>query len=67
MSKEPRRLPALGFAGFEDSPAAGGGRRRKPRWQLNPLREPSAGEATMEARRILPEHEVEQGIGRVPK
>jgi hypothetical protein len=32
----PPRLPRLGFAGFENSAAAAGGRRRGRRWQLWP-------------------------------
>jgi hypothetical protein len=62
MPDKHRKLPALGFAGFEDSPAAGG-RRRKPTWPLNPLREPHAGEASDRARRLLSEPELLQGTG----
>ena len=39
MPDKPRKLLPLGFAGFEDSPAAAGGSRRKARWSLRP-REP---------------------------
>jgi hypothetical protein len=46
MPDKPRKLPALGFAGFEDSSAAGG-RRRKSRWAINPMR----AEATWPASR----------------
>jgi hypothetical protein len=63
MAKAPPRLPKLGFAGFEDSPAAGGGRRRKPEYLIRPFEEPG-NSATAEARRILPEAKVQQGIGR---
>ena len=38
MPDKPRKLPALGFAGFEDSSAAGGTGRRKARYVINPLR-----------------------------
>jgi hypothetical protein len=37
--ERPRRLPPLGFAGFEASSAAAGRRRRKSRWAINPLRD----------------------------
>ena len=63
--KPPRKLPALGFAGFEDSPAAAG-YRRKRRWPLRPMYEPSAGAATDAARRFLKEDQVLQGLGRKP-
>jgi hypothetical protein len=63
MPDKPRKLPALGFAGFEDSPAAGG-RRRKPTWPLRPMYEPSAGEASDAARRLVGEDQVLQGLGR---
>jgi hypothetical protein len=63
MPDERPRLPKLGFAGFEDSPAAGG-RRRKATWPLRPLHDPSAGEATDAARRFVNEDQVLQGLGR---
>jgi hypothetical protein len=66
MPDKPRKLPPLGFAGFEASAAAGGRSRRKPMWSLHPLREPGDA-ATMEARRILDEDQVQAGIGRRPK
>jgi hypothetical protein len=59
----PRKLPALGFAGFEDSSAAGG-RRRRATWSLRPMHEPSAGEAPDAARRLVKEAELLQGLGR---
>lgn len=51
MADKPRKLPPLGFAGFEDSSAAGG-RRRKATWPLRPMHEPSEG-ATADASRFL--------------
>jgi len=63
MPDKPRKLPALGFAGFDDSPAAGG-RRRKATWPLRPTHDPSAGEATDAARCFVTEAEVLQGLGR---
>jgi hypothetical protein len=66
MPDNPRKLPALGFAGFEDSPAAGG-RRRNTRWPLRPLHDPSAGEATDAARRFVGEDALLQGLGRKPE
>jgi hypothetical protein len=57
------KLPRLGFAGFEDSPAAAG-RRRRATWSINPMREPGAGEATDAARRLLNEDQVLEGLGR---
>lgn len=65
MPEQPRKLPALGFGGFEDSSAAGG-RRRKVTWPLRPTHDPSAGEATDAARRLVGEAEVLQGLGRKP-
>lgn len=38
MPEPPRKLPELGFAGFEASSAAAGRGRRKPGWPLNPMR-----------------------------
>jgi hypothetical protein len=62
-NNNPPKPLAIGWAGFENSPAAAGHRRRRTGWALNPLREP-VNAATAEARRILPEREVEQGLGR---
>jgi hypothetical protein len=43
MPEQPRKLPPLGFAGFEDSRAAAGRPRRKVRWSLRPMHEPCEG------------------------
>jgi hypothetical protein len=64
MPDKPPKLPPLGFAGFEDSGAAAGRSRRKPRWSLRPMHEPNAGEASDAARRFVKEGEVLQGLGR---
>ena len=66
MPDKPPKLPPLGFAGFEDSSAAGG-RRRKATWPLRPMHEPSAGEASDAARRLVKEDELLQGLGRKPE
>ena len=63
MPDKPRKLPPLGFGGFEDSSAAGG-RRRRATWPLRPMHEPGDSQATDAARRIVGEGEVLQGLGR---
>lgn len=59
------KLPALGFAGFEDSPAAAGRPRRKAMWSLRPVHEPSDSQAA-DAGRFVKEAQVLQGLGRKP-
>lgn len=63
MPEQPPKLPPLGFAGFENSPAAAG-HRRKPTWPLRPMRAPHDSQATDAARRFVREAEVLQGLGR---
>jgi hypothetical protein len=63
MPDKPPKLPPLGFAGFEDSPAAGG-RRRKATWSLRPMQVPQDSQATDAARRFVNEAELMQGLGR---
>jgi hypothetical protein len=65
MPDNPRKLPAIGFAGFEDSPAAGG-RPRKASWSLRPMEAPRDTQAADAARRFVNEAEVLQGLGRKP-
>jgi hypothetical protein len=60
---KPRKLPPLGFAGFEDSPAAAGRPRRKAKWSLRPVREPSDG-AAVGAGRFIKEADLCAGLGR---
>jgi hypothetical protein len=63
MPDKPRKLPALGFAGFEDSSAAAGHSRRKGRWAINPLR--AEARASAEGGRLAGlEGELLQGLGR---
>lgn len=64
-TNRPPKLPRLGFASFGPD-ALGQGMRRKPRWSINPLREPSAGQASDTARRFVNEDEVLQRLGRKP-
>jgi len=45
LNKPPRKLPELGFAGFEASCAAAGHGRRTGRWPLRPTQEPSDSQA----------------------
>jgi len=63
MPDKPPRLPRLGFAGFEDSRAAAGHARRKPRWWLRPTGEEHDGQAA-DAGRFVKEAELYAGIGR---
>jgi hypothetical protein len=66
MPDKPRKLPRLGFAGFEDSSAAGGTGRRKSRWAINPLR--AEARASAEGARLATlEGELMQGLGRKPE
>jgi hypothetical protein len=59
----PRKLPSLGFGGFEDSRAAAGTGRRKSRWSLNPLR--AEARASVEGARLAGlEGELLAGLGR---
>jgi hypothetical protein len=63
MPDQPQKLPAIGWAGFEDSPAAAGRSCRKARWAINPLR--AEGRASAEAARFTSlEGELMQGLGR---
>jgi hypothetical protein len=51
------------FAGFENSAAAAGRSRRKPRWAISPLR--AEASASAEAARFSNlEAELRQGLGR---
>jgi hypothetical protein len=59
----PRKLPELGFAGFEASSAAAGRPRRKATWSLRPVHDPSEG-AAVDAGRFVTETELYAGIGR---
>jgi hypothetical protein len=63
MPDQPPKLPALGFAGFEDSPAAAGRSRRRSTWSLRPNGEPSEAMAA-DAARLVDAAAVLQGIGR---
>jgi hypothetical protein len=65
MSDKPPKLPQLGFAGFEASSAAAGHGRRRSRWALRPMREPSEGEA-VDASRFVKEADLCAGLGRKP-
>jgi hypothetical protein len=65
MPDENRKLPALGWAGFEDSRAAAGRRRRKATWSLRPMHEASDG-ATVDASRFLKARDLCAGLGRKP-
>jgi hypothetical protein len=59
----PRKLPPLGFAGFEASSAAAGRPRRK--WSLRPG--PEAGEgAAVDAGRFVKEADLCAGLGKKP-
>jgi hypothetical protein len=65
MPDEPPKMPALGFAGFENSAGATGRSRRKSRWAINPLR--AEASATAEAARFSNlEGELMQSLGRKP-
>jgi hypothetical protein len=66
MADTPRKLPALGFAGFENSPAAGG-RRRKNQWPLRPMEVPQGSKASDAACRFVNEADVCAGLGRKPE
>jgi hypothetical protein len=59
----PPKLPAIGWAGFEKSPAAAGHGRRKSRWAINPLRDGARASAES-ARFSSLEAELLQGLGR---
>jgi hypothetical protein len=63
MPTKPPKLPPLGFAGFEDSAAAGGGRRRGRRWQLFPVKDPGADQDA-DVSRWANEAELMAGLGR---
>jgi hypothetical protein len=63
MPDKPPKLPALGFAGFEDSSAAAGGSRRKATWSLRPTDEGHDSQAA-EASRLVKEAELCAGLGR---
>jgi hypothetical protein len=65
MPEKPTKLPAIGWAGFENSPAAAGHGRRKPRWSLRPTVELGEG-ATADAGRFVKGAEVLRGLGRKP-
>jgi hypothetical protein len=66
MTDKPRKLPRLGFAGFEDSSAAAGTGRRKPRWAINPLRD--GARASAEGARLASLADgIARGIGRKPE
>jgi hypothetical protein len=63
MPDQPRKLPAIGWAGFEDSSSARGSSRRKSRWSVNPLRD--GARVSAEAARFSSlESELMQGLGR---
>jgi hypothetical protein len=66
MPARPPKLPALGFAGFEDSPAAGGGRRRRSRWSIRPTEEPGERLAA-DAARFVDQAALYAGLGRRPE
>jgi hypothetical protein len=59
--KPPKTKPPGNLAAFD--PLSRG--RRKPRWSLRPMREPSEGEA-VDAARFVKEAELMQGLGRKP-
>ena len=66
MPDKPRKLPALGFAGFENSSAAAGHGRRRTRWAINPMR--AEAHASAEGGRLAAlEGELMQGLGRKPE
>lgn len=62
----PAKLPALGFGGFENSPAAAGPGRRKARWSINPLRDEARASA-VDARLASIADGIARGIGRKPE
>ena len=66
MTDERPKLPALGFAGFENSSAAAGRRSRKARWSINPLRDEASASAAATRFSHL-EGELRQGLGRKPE
>jgi hypothetical protein len=57
------KLPRLDWAGFADTPNAGGRSRRK-RWQLWPQQEDGAAKAVDVARRFADERTLCVGLGR---
>jgi hypothetical protein len=62
----PRKLPALGWAGFEASSSAAGTGRRKSRWPLNPMR--AEASASAEAARFSNlAAAITRGLGRKPE
>jgi hypothetical protein len=63
MSDKPPKLPALGFAGFEDSRAAAGRPRRRATWPLRPTDE-GHGSRAADASRFVKEAELLAGLGR---
>jgi hypothetical protein len=66
MPEQPRKLPQLGFAGFEDSRAAAGRSRRKARWSINPVRD-GARASAVDARLASIADGIARGIGRKPE
>jgi hypothetical protein len=66
MPDKPPKLPALGFAGFEDSSSARGRPRRRSTWSLRPTASPSEA-ATADAARFVSAAAIMQGIGRKPE
>jgi hypothetical protein len=66
MPGENRKLPEIGWAGFEASSAAGGDRRRMATWSLG--RSDDAGErATADAARFVTKAKLYEGLGRRPE
>jgi hypothetical protein len=69
MSDKLPKLPALGWAGFENSSAAAGRPHRKATWSLRPGHEPGDGHGSQapDAGRFLNERELCAGLGRKPE
>jgi hypothetical protein len=66
MTEPPPKLPALGFAGFEDSPTARGHSRRRSTW-LRPLSPSPSEAARADAARFVDAAAIMRGIGRKPE
>jgi hypothetical protein len=65
MPDQPRKLPALGFAGFEDSSAAGGHSRRRRWFPIHTTETPGERQAA-DVSRFVDRAALCKGLGRRP-